>query len=107
MGYPLTLSMAATMQGVILGTAAYMSPEQARGKQVTKATDIFAFGAVIYELLTGKQAFHGEDVAGILAAVLRVEPDWSCLPETTPLAIRHLLRRCLCKRPPPAIPGCD
>jgi len=92
-----TLSMAATMQGVILGTAAYMSPEQARGKQVTKATDIFAFGAVLYELLTGKQAFHGEDVAGILAAVLRVEPDWSCLPETTPLAIRHLLRRCLCK----------
>src|SRR6202521_1242487 len=92
-----TLSMAATMQGVILGTAAYMSPEQARGKQVTKATDIFAFGAVLYELLTGKQAFHGEDVAGILAAVLRVEPDWSRLPETTPLAIRQLLRRCLCK----------
>jgi serine/threonine protein kinase/Tol biopolymer transport system component len=92
-----TLSMAATMQGVILGTAAYMSPEQARGRQVTKATDIFAFGAVLYELLTGEQAFHGEDVAGILAAVLRVEPDWSCLPETTPLAIRHLLRRCLCK----------
>ena len=92
-----TLSMAATMQGVILGTAAYMSPEQARGKQVTKATDIFAFGAVLYELLAGKQAFHGEDVAGILAAVLRVDPDWSCLPETTPLAIRHLLRRCLQK----------
>src|ERR1700722_2949028 len=92
-----TLSMAATMQGVILGTAAYMSPEQARGKQVTKATDIFAFGAVLYELLAGKQAFHGEDVAGILAALLRVDPDWSCLPETTPLAIRHLLRRCLQK----------
>src|SRR6202140_3024573 len=97
MGNSPTLSMAATMQGVILGTAAYMSPEQARGKQVTKATDIFAFGAVLYELLTGKQAFHGEDVAGILAAVLRVEPDWSRLPETTPLAIRQLLRRCLCK----------
>ena len=97
MGNSPTLSMAATMQGMILGTASYMSPEQARGKQVTKATDIFAFGAVLYELLTGKQAFHGEDVAGILAAVLRVEPDWNCLPETTPLAIRHLLRRCLCK----------
>jgi len=92
-----TLSMAATMQGVILGTAAYMSPEQARGKQVTKATDIFAFGAVLYELLTGKQAFHGEDVAGILAAVLRVEPDWSCLPENTPPAIHRLLHRCLQK----------
>src|SRR5579863_2932152 len=62
MGNSPTLSMAATIQGVILGTAAYMSPEQARGKQVTKATDIFAFGAVLYELLTGKQAFHGEDV---------------------------------------------
>src|SRR6202051_1656412 len=93
MGNSPTLSMAATMQGVILGTAAYMSPEQARGKNVNKGTDIFAFGAVLYELLTGKAAFHGEDVAGILAAVLRVEPDWSCLPETTPLAIRHLLRR--------------
>src|SRR6202040_3157222 len=69
----------------------------ARGKHVNKATDIFAFGAVLYELLTGKQAFYGEDVAGILAAVLRVEPDWSRLPETTPLAIRQLLRRCLCK----------
>ncbi len=97
MGNSPTLSMAATMQGVILGTAAYMSPEQARGKHVNKATDIFAFGAVLYELLTGKQAFHGEDVAGILAAVLRVEPDWSCLPEATPAAIRTLLRRCLRK----------
>src|ERR1700731_1570881 len=78
MGNSPTLSMAATMEGVILGTAAYMSPEPAKGKQVTKATDIFAFGAVLYELLAGKQAFHGEDVAGILAAVLRVDPDWSC-----------------------------
>src|ERR1700680_4037190 len=97
MGNSPTLSMAATMQGVILGTAAYMSPEQARGKQVTKATDIFAFGAVLYELLTGKQAFHGEDVAGILAAVLRVEPDWSCLPQNTPAASHRLLHRCLQK----------
>ncbi len=97
MGNSPTLSMAATMQGVILGTAAYMSPEQARGRNVNKATDIFAFGAVLYELLTGKAAFHGEDVAGILAAVLRVEPDWSQLPEATPAAIRTLLRRCLRK----------
>lgn len=92
-----TLSQAATMQGVILGTAAYMSPEQARGKLVDKRTDIWAFGAVLYELLAGKQAFHGEDVTDILAAVVKSEPDWSRLPETTPAAIRTLLRRCLRK----------
>ena len=92
-----TLSMAATMHGVILGTAAYMSPEQARGKAVDKRTDIWAFGCVLYELLTGKQAFHGEDVTDILAAVVRAEPDWQALPETTPPAIRTLLRRCLRK----------
>ena len=89
--------MAATVQGVILGTAAYMSPEQARGKAVTKATDIWAFGAVLYEMLTGKQAFHGEDVTDILAAVVRAEPDWSRLPADTPPAIRTLLKRCLRK----------
>ncbi len=92
-----TLSMAATMQGVILGTAAYMSPEQAKGKAVDKRTDIWAFGAVLYELLTGKQAFHGEDVSDILGAVLRMEPDWSRLPENTPPAIHRLLHRCLQK----------
>src|ERR1700688_4257896 len=97
MGNSPTLSMAATMQGVILGTAAYMSPEQAKGKAVDKRTDIFAFGAVLYELLTGKAAFHGEDVTDILGAVLRMEPDWSQLPEATPAAIRTLLRRCLRK----------
>jgi Tol biopolymer transport system component len=97
MGNSPTLSMAATMQGVILGTAAYMSPEQAKGKAVDKRTDIFAFGAVLYELLTGKAAFHGEDVTDILGAVLRIEPDWSQLPEATPAAIRTLLRRCLRK----------
>ncbi len=92
-----TLSMAVTMQGVILGTAAYMSPEQAKGKAVDKRTDIFAFSTVLYELLTGKAAFHGEDVTDILGAVLRMEPDWSQLPEATPAAIRTLLRRCLRK----------
>jgi serine/threonine-protein kinase len=97
MGNSPTLSMAATMQGVILGTAAYMSPEQARGKSVDKRTDIWAFGCVLYELLTGKQAFHGEDITEILAAVVKSEPDWSCLPETTPVAIRLLLRRCFQK----------
>src|ERR1700720_3233599 len=70
-----TLSMAATMQGVILGTAAYMSPEQAKGKAVDKRTDIWAFGCVLYELLTGKAAFQGEDVTDILAAVVKTEPD--------------------------------
>jgi Tol biopolymer transport system component/tRNA A-37 threonylcarbamoyl transferase component Bud32 len=92
-----TLSMAATVQGVIMGTAAYMSPEQARGKAVTKATDIFAFGAVFYELLTGKQAFQGDDVSDILAAVIRAEPEWGLLPSETPPHIRTLLKRCLRK----------
>ena len=92
-----TLSRAATMQGVILGTAAYMSPEQARGKSVDKRTDIWAFGCVQYELLTGKQAFHGEDVTDILAAVVRAEPDWTALPAKIPLTIRTLLNRCLRK----------
>src|ERR1700687_2489551 len=80
MGNSPTLSMAATMQGVILGTAAYMSPEQAKGKAVDKRTDIFAFGCVLYELLTGKQVFHGESTTEILASVLREEPDWRALP---------------------------
>src|SRR6202140_1621736 len=92
-----TLSMAATMQGVILGTAAYMSPEQAKGKAVDKRTDIWAFGAVLYELLTGKAAFQGEDVGDILAEVVKAEPDWTRLPEATPPSIRTLLRRCLRK----------
>src|SRR5712691_642805 len=92
-----TLSQAATLQGVILGTAAYMSPEQAKGKQVDKRTDIWAFGCVLYELLTGKQAFNGEDITDILAAVVKAEPDWSRLPESTPPSIRALLRRCLQK----------
>jgi Tol biopolymer transport system component len=92
-----TLSMAVTMQGVILGTAAYMSPEQAKGKVVDKRTDIWAFGCVLYELLTGKQTFHGEDVTDILAAVVRAEPDWQALPVAIPVKIRDLLRRCLQK----------
>src|SRR5271165_4915949 len=92
-----TLSMAATMQGVILGTAAYMSPEQAKGKAVGKRTDIWAFGAVLYELLTGKQAFHGEDVGDILASVVKTEPDWTALPGNISPSIRVLLQRCLRK----------
>ena len=92
-----TLSRAATLQGVILGTAAYMSPEQARGKTCDKRTDIWAFGCVLYELLTGKQAFHAETTTEILAAVLREEPDWRALSASTPVKIRELLRRCLQK----------
>src|SRR6202166_1562044 len=90
-----TLSMAATMHGVILGTAAYMSPEQARGKAVDKRTDIWAFGCVLYELLTGKLAFHGDTISDTLAAVLEREPDLQKLPPATPGRIRDLLRRCL------------
>jgi Tol biopolymer transport system component len=92
-----TLSMAVTMHGVILGTAAYMSPEQARGKAVDKRTDIWAFGCVLYELLCGRPAFGGEDVTEILAAVVKTEPEWTRLPEATPPAIHILLRRCLRK----------
>jgi Tol biopolymer transport system component len=92
-----TLSAMATKQGVILGTAAYMSPEQARGKTVDKRTDIWAFGCVLYEMLTGKQAFHGDDVTDVLAAVVRAEPDWNRLPPSTPAKVRDLLRRCLQK----------
>lgn len=76
-----TLSRAATQAGVILGTAPYMSPEQAKGRAVDKRTDIWAFGAVLYEMLTGKGAFAGDDVSEVLAAVIRAEPDWGHLGE--------------------------
>jgi Tol biopolymer transport system component/tRNA A-37 threonylcarbamoyl transferase component Bud32 len=90
-----TLSVRATQMGMILGTAAYMSPEQARGKMVDKRVDIWAFGCVLFEMLTGRRAFRGEDVADTLANVLKAEPDWTALPATTPVPIRTLLRRCL------------
>ena len=96
---PTILSAGATAHGVILGTAAYMSPEQARGKTVDKRADIFAFGCVLFEMLTGKQCFSGETVSDTLAAVLRAEPEWERLPEDTPAAIRRLLERCLDKDP--------
>jgi Tol biopolymer transport system component len=89
-----TLTEAMTRPGVILGTAAYMSPEQAKGKVVDKRADIWAFGCILYECLTGKRAFKGETVTEMLAAILRGEPDWQELPET-PSNIRFLLRRCL------------
>ncbi|OFV90291.1 MAG: hypothetical protein A3G76_04755 [Acidobacteria bacterium RIFCSPLOWO2_12_FULL_65_11] len=90
-----TLSMGATVHGVILGTAAYMAPEQARGKKVDKRADVWAFGCVLYEMLTGKRAFGGDELSDTLAAVLRAEPDWTALPSSTPRAIRRLLHRCL------------
>jgi len=90
-----TATLSPTRSGVILGTAAYMSPEQARGDTVDKRTDIWAFGVVLYEMVTGRRAFPGETVTDILAGILRGEPDWSALPRATPLGIRKLLRRCL------------
>jgi Tol biopolymer transport system component/tRNA A-37 threonylcarbamoyl transferase component Bud32 len=88
-----------TREGVIAGTAAYMSPEHARGKAVDKRTDIWAFGAVLYEMLTALPAFYGETTADTLAAVLEREPDWSVLPAQTPASVRRLLARCLEKDP--------
>ena len=82
---------------MILGTAAYMSPEQARGEKVDKRADMWAFGCVLYELLTGKQAFEGATVTDVLAAVLKAEPEWNRLPATTPAGVRVLLPRCLQK----------
>jgi eukaryotic-like serine/threonine-protein kinase len=90
-----TLSDMATQQGVILGTAAYMSPEQARGKAVDRRADIWAFGCVLYEMLTGRVAFQGEDVSEILAAVLKSEPEWNRLHPNVHPRIRLLLERCL------------
>ena len=94
-----TLTRAGSELGVILGTAAYMSPEQARGKPVDKRADIWAFGVVLFEMLTGKRLFQGETVSDTLAAVLKTDPDWSLLPAETPLRIRELLRHCLTRDP--------
>jgi serine/threonine-protein kinase len=92
-----TLSQAATQAGILLGTAAYMSPEQARGKKVDRRADIWSFGVVVYEMLTGKPAFMGETISDTLAAVIRAEPDWSVLPPNLPTSVIRLLRRCLTK----------
>ena len=80
---------------MILGTAGYMSPEQARGLPVDKRSDIFAFGSLVFEMLTGRKAFPGELVSDILASVIKSDPDWSGLPPRTPARLRELLRRCL------------
>ena len=90
-----TAAIDATRVGMILGTAAYMSPEQARGLPVDTRADIWAFGCVLYEMLTGRPPFTGQTVAETLAAILEREPDWKALPSSTPARIRELLRRCL------------
>jgi serine/threonine-protein kinase len=89
--------LSGTAEGIILGTAAYMSPEQARGNPVDKRTDIWAFGCVVFEMLSGKRAFAGDNVSDTIASVLRGEPSWQALPSTTPGRIRVLLERCLQK----------
>ena len=94
-----TLTAHATALGMILGTAAYMAPEQAKGKAVDKRADIWAFGIVFYEMLAGRAAFSGDTVTDIIAAVVTREPDWTALPAATPASIRRLLARCLEKDP--------
>jgi serine/threonine-protein kinase len=94
-----TLSVAATRAGIILGTAAYMSPEQAKGKSVDRRGDVWAFGVILFEMLTGRQLFSGETASETLAAVIMKEPDLDSLPATTPAPIRQLVRRCLTRDP--------
>jgi len=91
--------LSGTMGGMILGTAAYMSPEQARGRAADQRSDVFAFGCVLYEMLTGRQIFHGEEVSDVLAAVLKTEPDWNGLPADLNPKLRDVLHRCLQKDP--------
>ena len=92
---PTITTPAMTQAGMILGTAAYMAPEQAKGRGVDKRADVWGFGAVLYEMLTGRRCFQGDDVSDTFAAILRAEPDWTALPRETPPAIRRLLRRTL------------
>src|SRR5207247_1275295 len=97
------LSMSPTMTspammtgvGVLMGTAGYMAPEQAKGKPADKRSDIWAFGAVFFEMLAGRRAFDGEDATDVVAAIVRGEPDWAALPGDLPAAIRNILRQCL------------
>src|SRR5438105_5564020 len=94
-----TITVDATSEGMILGTAAYMSPEQACGKSVDKRTDIWAFGCVLYEMLAGCRTFSGGTLSETIAAIIERDPEWDHLPDTTPRPVRHLLRRCLEKDP--------
>ena len=101
---PTMTSPVMTAAGIILGTAAYMSPEQARGKAVDRRTDIWAFGCVLYEMLTGVLAFRGDTVSDTIGAILRDDPDWARLPAETPTSVRKLLARCLQKDPRQRLP---
>jgi serine/threonine protein kinase len=94
-----TITVGGTQEGVILGTAAYMSPEQARGRTADKRADVWAFGVVLYEMLTGRPAFEGESISDVLAKVIEREPDWTALPAPTPPRLIELLRRCVRKDP--------
>ena len=95
----MTLTAAMTRHGLILGTAAYMSPEQARGKPVDRRADIWAFGVVLFEMLSGQRLFDGETITDTLADVIKQEPDWQKLPADTPANVERVLRRCLVKDP--------
>ena len=97
-----TITTSGTHDGAILGTVAYMSPEQARGKPLDKRTDIWAFGCVLYEMLTGRTAFRGDTASDLIAAILEREPDWQFLPARTPPDIRRLLQRTPAEGPQPA-----
>ena len=94
-----TITVGGTKEGVILGTATYMSPEQAKGRPADKRADVWAFGVVLYEMLTGRRAFEGEAISEVLAKVIEREPDWTALPASTPPRLRELLRRCVRKDP--------
>ena len=101
---PTITSPAMTMRGVVLGTAAYMAPEQAKGKAVDRRADIWAFGCVLYEMLTGRRTFKGDDVSDTLVSILRDDPRWAALPPDTPPHVRLLLRRCLQRDPQKRLP---
>ena len=95
----ISLTAAATQMGMVIGTAAYMSPEQAKGKAIDKRADVWAFGAVLYEMLAGARPFAGGDVSETLARVIDREPDWAALPDNVPPVLNNFLRRCLQKNP--------
>ncbi|MCP4895859.1 MAG: serine/threonine protein kinase, partial [bacterium] len=94
-----TVAEDATAEGVVMGTAAYMSPEQARGRPVDRRTDIWAFGCLLFEMLAGKKLFQGETMSDLLVSVLQAEPEWQRLPNGVPVGVRRLLRRCLQRDP--------
>src|SRR5205085_928921 len=92
-----TLTLGGTQAGVILGTAAYMAPGQAKGRVADKRSDVWGFGCVLFEMLSGRRAFEGEDVAETLAAILMREPDWRSMPASVPAPVQSVIRRCLLK----------